>query len=87
MARPFAGVIGHGQAPLYGRSAMAKAPCKGVTCCGQDPLQGGQLDVAKASPQGQQPLTGTATCSTTPAKAAGCKAPARSCRQRPARKG
>ncbi|RWW48829.1 hypothetical protein BHE74_00045061 [Ensete ventricosum] len=75
MARPPTGAVGHGL-----------ATCKGVTDCGQGPLQRGdrlqlrppargRLDVARASPQGQQLPTGIATCSVTSARVVGCSAP------------
>ncbi|RWV91386.1 hypothetical protein GW17_00046328 [Ensete ventricosum] len=35
IAKPPAGAIGHGLAPARWRLAVAKAPCKGATCCGQ----------------------------------------------------
>ncbi|RZS20259.1 hypothetical protein BHM03_00052740 [Ensete ventricosum] len=64
----------------------AKAPCKGDRLRPR-PLARGRLDAARASPQGQQLPAGIATYSVVPARAANCRASARSDRQWPARKG
>ncbi|RWW05211.1 hypothetical protein BHE74_00048188 [Ensete ventricosum] len=53
--------------PARGLSAVAKAPCKGATCCGQGPIH--RRWSAAANPQGRQSSTGTVTCSAMPARA------------------
>ncbi|RWW10767.1 hypothetical protein GW17_00025678 [Ensete ventricosum] len=77
-ANPHAGPATHGQ-------AAAKAPCKEVADCGQgQPAREAGVARRGSSPQGRQLPAGKPTCSVAPAKGAGCRAPTRGYRPRPA---
>ncbi|RZS19291.1 hypothetical protein BHM03_00051669 [Ensete ventricosum] len=71
--------------PTRGQSAAAKAACKGAISYGQGPLQGG--DWMLPGPARRRLPAGTTTCNAVPTRVVGCRAPARSGRQRPASKG